>query len=187
MSLRAASPPPRATTPEPTIQPLPSPRLRPTRSIRQLKPLAASTNTTALSSHDEFHLTFDEFGTDHRKFCPSPPDVLAVYHSSADSPKTRSPPHRTRRKSGPTSPLPHNTTHHHKLPRRSGSPPPPAHHHPTPPPPLPPLPSFLVSAARKPTNDYGFDIPDISIFHSPPSSTSSTESVNCYHIYRSTS
>jgi len=67
MSLRAVSPPPRATTPEPILQPLPSPRLRPSRSIGRLKPLNTSTATTTLSSHDNFHLTFDEFGTDHRK------------------------------------------------------------------------------------------------------------------------
>ena len=63
MSPRAASPPPRATTPEPTIQPLPSPHLRPARSFRQLKQI----NTASLSSHDEFHLTFDEFGAGHRE------------------------------------------------------------------------------------------------------------------------
>ncbi|KAF9653392.1 hypothetical protein BDM02DRAFT_3125804 [Thelephora ganbajun] len=164
MSLRATSPPPRATTPEPTLQPLPSPRLRPSRSIRQLKPLT----TIDLSSQEEFHLTFDEFGTDHR------PSKTPTSHS------------RPRRKSGPTPPSLHNPIHHHKSPRRSGSPPPPAHHHPTPPPPLPPLPSFLISAARKSSNCYGFDIPDILTFPSTPSSPSD-ESVNsrCYSIHRS--
>ena len=63
MSLRAASPPPRATTPEPTLQPLPSPRLRTSRSFKQLTAVSSS----SLSSHEDFHLTFDEFGTDSRE------------------------------------------------------------------------------------------------------------------------
>lgn len=185
MSLRALSPPPRATTPEPILQPLPSPRLRPSRSIGRLKPLNTSTTTTTLSSHDNFHLTFDEFGTDHRKPPPKRFSLLDVHHS-ADSQKSRTSPQRTRKKSGPTSPSLQNHPHHHKPPRRSGSPPPPAHHHPTPPPPLPPLPSFLISAGCRSTNGYGLDIPGVSI--SPPtSSTSSDESVSSryYPIHRS--
>lgn len=180
MSLRATSPPPRATTPEPTFQPLPSPRLRPSRSIRQLKPL---TTATLSSSHEQFHLTFDEFGSDNRKFCLTFLACHDTYYPSADSPKTPTTPHRTRRKSSPTSPSLQNPDHR-RLPRRSGSPPPPPPHHPTPPPPLPPLPSFLVSAARKSSNSYGFDIPDVSIFHSTPFSTSD-EPVNsrCYPIH----
>lgn len=148
MSLRAASPPPRATTPEPTLQPLPSPRLRPSRSFRQLKPIIT---TTPLSSHEEFHLTFDEFGTDHSRSSLSVPSDSTLTAPSPEASKIP-PSHRPRRKSGPTSPSLQN--HHHKPQRRSGSPPPPAHHHPTPPPPLPPLPSFLVSAARKSSNGY---------------------------------
>ena len=182
MSLRAASPPPRATTPEPTFQPLPSPRLRSSRSIRQLQLLTTTTTTatTTLSSRDEFHLTFDEFGTDHRMCSVWTFPTLLDTDTTTDSPQTPTRPHRTRRKSGPASPSLQNP------PRRSGSPPPPAHHHPTPPPPLPPLPPFLISAVRKSSTGCGFDIPDVSIFPSTPS-TSSDESENsrCYPIHRS--
>ncbi|KAF9782935.1 hypothetical protein BJ322DRAFT_183128 [Thelephora terrestris] len=177
MSPRASSPPPRASTPEPTLQPLPSPRMRPSRSFTQLK----SITTTPLSSHKQFHLTFDEFGTDHRRLplpdaTPSPTFTV----SSPERSKMPTTHTRPRRKSGPAPPQSQNSMH--KLPRRSGSPPPPAHHHPTPPPPLPPLPSFLISAAHKSPNSYGFDIPTVSIFPSPVN-----EPVNprCYPIRHS--
>ena len=90
MSLRAASPPPRATTPEPILQPLPSPRLRPSRSIGRLKPLTTSSTssaTTTLSSHEEFHLTFDEFGTDHRMSPPRRFSPFDIHHSFCRLPK----------------------------------------------------------------------------------------------------
>ena len=179
MSLRATSPPPRATTPEPTIQPLPlpSPRLRPSRSFKQL----SSISTTPLSSHEKFHLAFDEFGTDHRAFHLILPGYLTLTISHTEASKVSH--SRPRRKSGPTSP-PHSSLHH-KIPRRSGSPPPPPNHHPTPPPPLPPLPSFLISAARKSPNGYSFDIPAVSIFPSQPSPSNEPVNSRCYPIRRS--
>lgn len=181
MSLRAVSPPPRATTPEPTLQPLPSPLLRPSRSFMQLKPIT----TTPLSSHEKFHLTFDEFGTDHSRFRLSVPACLTLTISSAEASKIIPPSHnRPRRKSGPTSPSLQNSMHH-KPQRRSGSPPPPAHHHPTPPPPLPPLPPFLVSVARKSPTGYSFDIPALSIFPSTPSTSDESVNSRCFPIRRS--
>ena len=179
MSPRAASPPPRASTPEPALQPLPSPRLRPSRSFMQLN----SISTTPLSTHKQFHLTFDEFGTDHRTSHPNvtPSSTLTV--PSAEGSKMPATHTRPRKKSGPSPPQSQNSMpHHHKLPRRSGSPPPPVHHHPTPPPPLPPLPSFLASAAHKSPKGYGFDIPTVSIF--PPTSNEPVNS-RCYPIRHS--
>ena len=176
MSTRSASPPPRATTPEPALQSLPSPRLRPTRSIGRLRPSTCTTST--LSSHDEFRLTFDEFGAGCRTLQLIIPACLTFIISSPESSKPlTSPGGRTRKRSAPTSPLLQN---HHKTPRRSGSPPPPAHHHSTPPPPLPPLPSFLISVSRKSPS---YDTPSLP---STPS-TSSDESTNSryYPIHRS--
>ena len=170
MSPRATSPPPRATTPEPALQPLPSPRLRPSRSIGRL----SQTTSTSLSSHDEFRLTFDEFGAGDRTLCLKLLAFFDAHNSSAGSSKPPTSPGRTRRRSGPTSP-----------PRRPGSPPPPAHHHPTPPPPLPPLPSFLISVARKSSKG---NMSGALILPSKPFSTSSNESANsrCYPFHRST-
>ena len=186
MSLRAASPPPRATTPEPALHPLPSPRLRPSRSFGRL----GQTTSTSLSSHDEFRLTFDEFGAGRRTLHLKVSEFFDTYHSFAEASSSKPPtsPGRTRRRSGPTAPsLQNHVHHHHKAPRRPGSPPPPALHHSTPPPPLPPLPSFLISVARKSSKGNGFDMSGTSIFPSKPFSASPNESANsrCYPFHRS--